>query len=70
MYNINSFLFLNYFSFKQKDSVLIEQLKLDKDLLTQKIQSLENLHEEQLRNIRKENYILQAKVIGISCCFF
>jgi len=42
--------------------VLIEQLKLDKELLTKKIESLENIYEEQLRNIRQENYTLQAKV--------
>jgi hypothetical protein len=42
--------------------LLIEQLKLDKELLTKKIESLETIYEEQLRNIRQENYTLQAKV--------
>ncbi len=42
--------------------MLIEQLKLDKELLTKKIESLETIYEEQLRNIRQENYTLQAKV--------
>ncbi|CAF0856308.1 unnamed protein product [Adineta steineri] len=45
-----------------KDSSLIEQLKLDKELLIQKIESIETRHQEESRTIRQENFVLQAKI--------
>ena len=43
----------------------MEQLKLEKDLLEQKIEALVQRHDEELRQIRQDNYILQAQV-GLS----
>lgn len=48
---------------KQEDAKVIEQLKLDKELLTDKLKSIEAVHEEQLRTLRGENYGLQVKVL-------
>ena len=45
---------------------MIEQLKLDKELLVDKLRSLEAVQEEQLRTLREENYRLQAKVLFLS----
>ena len=46
----------------QKQSNAMEQLKLEKDLLEQKIEALVERHDEELRQIRQDNYILQAQV--------
>jgi hypothetical protein len=46
----------------QKQSTAMEQLKLERDLLEQKIDALLQRHDEELRQIRQDNYILQAQV--------
>ncbi|CAF1155921.1 unnamed protein product [Rotaria sordida] len=51
---------------KNNDSALIEQLKLDKESLINKIESLEKVYEEQLRSIRQENFTLQAKITQVT----
>ncbi|CAF1380955.1 unnamed protein product [Adineta ricciae] len=49
-----------------EDAKVIEQLKLDKELLADKLRSIEAVHEEQLRSLREENYHLQAKITQLT----
>lgn len=58
----HSFVCIESFSLFQKDAALIEQLKNEKERLENKIESLESVYQEQLREVRQENFTLNAKV--------